>query len=58
MDTLKGLVDRSFNFSAQSQNFTGGLTGLNLPIGSKVDVNQKDLYTSYLKDNLILFISH
>ena len=45
MDTLKGSTDRFFNFSAQSQNFTGGLTGPNLPnlpIGSKTNVNKND----------------
>ena len=31
MGTLKGSIGRFFNFSAQSQNFTGGLTGHDLP---------------------------
>ena len=29
--TLKGSTDRIFNFSAQSQNFMGGLTGPDFP---------------------------
>ena len=31
MGTLKGSTGRFFNFSAISQNFTGGSTGLDLP---------------------------
>ena len=31
MSTLKGSTDRFFNFSAQSQNFTGGLNEPDLP---------------------------
>ena len=31
MDTLKESTGRFFNFSAQSQNFTGGSAGPNLP---------------------------
>ena len=44
MGTLKGSTGRFFNFSAQSQDFTGGLTDPirpNLPIRSKVNVNKK-----------------
>ena len=31
MGTLKGSIGRFFNFSAQSQNFTAGLTGPDFP---------------------------
>ena len=31
MGILKGFTDRFFNFNAQSQNFAGGLTGLDFP---------------------------
>ena len=31
MGTFKGSTSRFFNFSAQSQNFTGDLTGPDLP---------------------------
>ena len=42
MRTLKGSTDRFFNFSVQSQNFTGGLNRPDLfPIRSKINVNKK-----------------
>ena len=45
MSTLKGSTGRFFNFSAQSQRFTGGsrmdTISLIFPIRSKINVNKK-----------------
>ena len=56
MGILKGSVGQFFNFIAQSQNFTGGLAGPNLPIRSKINVIKKRWYTLHLKENLLLTI--
>ena len=40
LDTLKGSNRQFFNFSAQSQTFTGGLTGPKLPQFSDKVKNQ------------------
>ena len=56
MDTLKGSIRQFFNFSALSQNFSRGLTGPNLSIESKINVNKKaDMYL-ILKIILIIFL--